>query len=115
MALIQEYKAEHDGKFGGYYGHFRRNCPHGIEVARSRLAKFWTVTIQLYKKIGATGQLFRQMSMAARWGDRYRQLVEPLDVARYYRDGFFADNQVEYDGAGNRPKQHGFLQRNWNM
>lgn len=112
MALIQEYKAEHDGKFGKYYLHFRRHCPHHIEVARSRLAKFWKVTIQLWEQKALPDGFFAR-GQWLRWGDRYRQLVEPLDVARYYRDGFFEENQVEYDEARNRPKQHRFLQQEW--
>lgn len=100
------------GHFGKYYTHFRQNCPRDIEVARSRLAKFWKVTIHLYEQ-GALPERVFTRGQWLRWGDRYRQLVEPLDVARYYRDGFFVDNQVEYDKAYNRPKQHRFLQKKW--
>ena len=112
MALTQEYKTKHSREPGKYYEHFRLNCPNKIEVARSKLAKFWKVTIQLYEQKALPDNFFER-GQWLRWGDRYRQLVEPLDVARYYRDGFFEDNGVEYDKAGNRPKQHRFLQTKW--
>lgn len=40
MALIERYRAEHSGEFGGYYAHFRQHSPLIVEVARSKLAKF---------------------------------------------------------------------------
>ena len=112
MALIQKYKTDCSKESDGYYGHFREHNPLEIEVARSRLAKFWKVTIQLYEQKALPGNFFDR-GQWLRWGDRYRQLVEPLDVARYYRDGFFEDNGVEYHKADNRPKQHKFLQSQW--
>ena len=113
MARIQEYKTQHSGDSGQYYAHFRRECPREIEVARSRLAKFWKLTIQLYEEKALPDNFFDRTGQWLRWGDRYRQLVEPLDVARYYRDGFFEDNQKEYNEAKNRPKQHRFLEEKW--
>lgn len=113
MALIQRYKTEHSGTVGGYYAHFRRDGRPDVEVARSKLAKFWKVTIQLYEQKALTDTFFDRRGPWLRWGDRYRQLVEPLDVARYYREGFFEENQAEYDKASNRPRQHRFLQEEW--
>ena len=115
MALIQEYKTKHGER--GYYEHFRRNFGHDkdiarIEVARSRLAKFWKSTIHLYEQ-QALPDNFLERGDWLRWGDRYRQLVEPLDVARYYREGFFDENQKEYDQVKNRPRQYRFLLEKW--
>lgn len=113
MVLIERYKAEHKDDPGGYYAHFRKHNPYDIEVARSRLARFWKITIQLYRDKALPVEFFERGNWL-RWGDRYRQLVEPLDVARYYRDKFFEDNKgVEYDEAKNRPSQHRFLEDRW--
>ena len=50
MARIQEYKMNRIREPGHYYAHFRQNSPLDIEVARSRLAKFWKVTVHLYEQ-----------------------------------------------------------------
>ena len=115
MVRIQKYKDEHKNDPDGYYWHFRQERPPEIEVARSRLAKFWKLTIQMYKEKALPDDFFNRKGEWLRWGDRYRQLVEPLDVARYYLDGFFEDNQKEYNMATNRPKQHRFLQEKWKL
>ena len=104
MARIPEYKMKQIREPGRYHAHFRQNSPLDIEVARSRLAKFRKVTIHLYEKKAALSDGVLDRGQWLRWGDRYRQLVELLDVARYYRDGFFAENHVEYHEADNLQK-----------
>lgn len=113
MVTIERYKEKHKKERGGYYKHVRVHNPEEIEVARCKLAKFWKITIQLYSEKALPAEFFERGNWL-RWGDRYRQLVEPLDIARYYRDKFFeANGEVEYEKAKNRPSQHRFLEDRW--
>lgn len=62
-----------------------------VDPARKYLMGFWRDTTRLYKRCKLAGEDFRDFfAPKSRWlmqGSQFRVLVEPLDIANWYKAG----------------------------
>ncbi|XP_058187050.1 lipase-like PAD4 [Rhododendron vialii] len=91
-AQIEWYKASCDASDDrmGYYDTFKLGGPSKkdgkVDMNRRKLARFWDDLIQMLD----TNQLPHDFHRRAKWVNAsqfYKLLVEPLDIAEYYRTG----------------------------
>lgn len=91
-AQIEWYKASCDASDDrmGYYDTFKRRGPSKkdgkVDMNRRKLARFWDDLIQMLD----TNQLPHDFHRREKWvngSQFYKLLVEPLDIAEYYRTG----------------------------
>jgi len=109
MAELEWYKERCEKQIGiTYYDSFKKNDRKDIDanLRRVKLALFWDEIIEMLEG----HELPRDFQSKNKWiyaGNTYSRLVEPLDIAHYYR---------MYEGKGNylsdgRPTRHKVLQK----
>eukprot|EP01018_Ginkgo_biloba_P037611 Gb_07530 [translate_table: standard] len=115
LAELEWYKmlcADNDQKeLAGYYDSFKQqksNKHFKANVNRLDLAGFWDQTIEMVER----HELPEDFQSQNKWinaGTAYRMLVEPLDIANYYRLGKHEDSG-HYLAHG-RPRRYRVLQK----
>eukprot|EP00253_Pinus_taeda_P029005 PITA_29005 len=91
-----------------YYDSFRKHEDIDTNLRRERLAGFWDEIIEMWERHELPND-FQSQNKWINAGNTYRRLVEPLDIAHYYR-------MSEGEGKGNylsdgRPTRHKVLQK----
>jgi len=110
MAELEWYKerCEKDGGIG-YYDTFKNQIDRkdvgGADTRRVKLAEFWDNIIRRWEGHELPSD-FESQNKWINAGNTYRRLVEPLDIAHYYR----TNGNGNYLSDG-RPKRHKILQR----
>eukprot|EP00253_Pinus_taeda_P015554 PITA_15554 len=108
MAEIEWYKesCEKDGDIGYYDAFKNHNMKSHIEanLRRVKLAGFWDEIIEKWEGHELPSD-FESQNKWINAGNTYRKLVEPLDIAYYYRNN--SNGNYLSDG---RPKRHKVLQ-----
>ncbi|KAG5536794.1 hypothetical protein RHGRI_024281 [Rhododendron griersonianum] len=108
---IRKYQSEREARKVGYYDSFK--LQNDVEdfhanVKRLELAGMWDEIIEMLKKYELPGE-FEGQEEWIKLGTEYRRLVEPLDIANYYRH-LKNDDTGPYMTKG-RPKRYRFTQR----
>ncbi|RDX64077.1 Protein EDS1L, partial [Mucuna pruriens] len=114
MKEVEEYKAicESEIQNKGYYDAFKMQeelRDFRANVMRLELAGVWDEIIEKLMSY----ELPDEFEGKKEWvdlGTRFRQLLEPLDVANYYRHGKHYEDGASYMGKG-RPKRYRYTQR----
>lgn len=100
-AELEWYKAYCDDSEDqlGYYDSFKRykyrKREHKVNMNRYKLDGFWDNVINMLEN----NQLPRNFHREAKWVNAsqfYKLLVEPLDIAEYYRSGIDANPIITY-------------------
>nr|WMM66260.1 EDS1 [Saussurea medusa] len=108
LDLIRGYKERHLEGQTDYYNAFKQQDEHqGFEanINRLELAKIWDVVVEMLMRKDLPDK-FEGREEWVDLGTEFRRLVEPLDIANYYRHSKgsgYMDN--------NRPKRYRFTQR----
>ncbi|KAK3028010.1 hypothetical protein RJ639_040009 [Escallonia herrerae] len=111
LQKMQEYKKDGERRKVGYYDSFKlQNEVKDFQanVTRLELAAIWDEIIEMIKK----NELPDEFEGKKEWidlGTEFRRLVEPLDIANYYRHAKNED-AGSYMEKG-RPKRYRFTQR----
>jgi len=109
MAELEWYKEGCEKDSGiGYYDTFKRLDKKDIEadMRRVKLADFWDETIEKWEGHKLPSD-FESQNKWINAGNTYRRLVEPLDIAHYYR---MCKGKGNYLSDG-RPNRHKVLQK----
>ncbi|XP_050206670.1 lipase-like PAD4 isoform X2 [Mercurialis annua] len=115
-AEIEWYKASCDLSDDqmGYYDSFKQRGAskrdYKVNMNRHKLAQFWDCVIRMLEN----NQLPHDFQMRAKWVNAaqfYKLLVEPLDIAEYYRTGMHR-TKGHYIGNG-REKRYRIFDRWW--
>ncbi|KAL1326784.1 hypothetical protein HN51_036897 [Arachis hypogaea] len=115
-AQIEWYKAlcdEHDEQVG-YYDSFKSRSAKSamkVNINRHKLARFWNDVIEMMEK----NELPHDFDKRAKWVNTshfYKLLVEPLDIAEYYRKGLHR-TKGHYMENGNRERRYVMFDRWW--
>eukprot|EP00253_Pinus_taeda_P032539 PITA_32539 len=103
MAELEWYKESCED---GYYDNFKNQDRKGIhaDINRVKLAGFWDEIIEKWEGHELPSD-FESQNKWINAGNTYRKLVEPLDIAYYYRN----NRNGNYLSDG-RPKRHKVLQ-----
>lgn len=111
LSDVKEYKIKCEGKDMNYYDAFKhQNNPEDFKanVKRIELAGIWDEIIELLKRY----ELPDGFEVCKKWvklGTDFRQHVEPLDIANYYRH-LKNDDTGPYMVKG-RPRRYKYTQR----
>ncbi|KAK2965149.1 hypothetical protein RJ640_005312 [Escallonia rubra] len=111
LSMIQEYKASCKLRKAGYYDAFKLQKDiedFNANVKRVELAGIWDEIIEMLKKYELPDG-FEGQKEWIELGTEYRRLVEPLDIANYYRYLKNEDTGSYLDMG--RPKRYRFTQR----
>jgi hypothetical protein len=109
MAELEWYKERCEKEDGiTYYDSFKYQDKKDIRADRHRLKLegFWDEIIDLWEGMSCQCN-FESQNKWINAGNTYRKLVEPLDIAHYYRNNQGNDNYLS-DG---RPNRHKVLQK----
>lgn len=112
MKELKRYKETWEHQKKGYYDGFKEQAdPEDFKanVKRLDLAGVWDEIIDKLIK----NELPEGFEGKKEWieiGTRFRRLVEPLDIANYYRHSRNRDGRVYMDKGG-RPKRYRYTQR----
>ncbi|KAF8006001.1 hypothetical protein BT93_K0320 [Corymbia citriodora subsp. variegata] len=112
LEALKKYRkaSEEDGV--GYYDAFkfqRKEDDFKANVKRLELAAIWDEIIEMLRN----KQLPDEFEADKKWvdlGTQFRRLVEPLDIANYYRHSR-TDDAGHYLKIGNRPSRYRFPQK----
>lgn len=109
---IQSYQTESAKRRLGYYDAFKlQNTKSDFKanVNRLELAKIWDVITEMLKNQDLPDE-FESREDWIKLGTEFRRLVEPLDIANYYRHS--KNNETEsYLGSRGRPTRYKYTQR----
>ncbi|XAR50123.1 Carboxylesterase, partial [Bertholletia excelsa] len=111
LVSIQKYRIDHAVRRLGYYDAFKQqNYAEDFKanVKRLELAGMWDEIIEMLKRYELPDE-FEGRKDWIELGTRYRRLVEPLDIANYYRHLKHEDTGPYLIKA--RPKRYRFTQR----
>ncbi|GLU21436.1 hypothetical protein SLE2022_375740 [Rubroshorea leprosula] len=111
LAMLEEYKTRCEARKVGYYDAFKisKNVDDfNANVKRLELAGIWDEIIEMLKRDDLPDGFESQKDWVL-LGTRYRHIVEPLDIANYYRHSKNEDTGP-YLMRG-RPKRYRFTQR----
>ncbi|KAH0975591.1 hypothetical protein GBA52_017490 [Prunus armeniaca] len=109
MKKLEDYREFYNGKDGGYYQAFKiqgEKKDFDANVSRLVLAGIWDEIIEMLKKY----ELPDEFECTDKWiklGTNFRNLVEPLDIANYYRHA----KGRRYMDKGGRPRRYKYAQR----
>ncbi|XP_058180503.1 protein EDS1L-like [Rhododendron vialii] len=111
LRSIWKYQSEREVRKVGYYDSFK--LQNDVEdfhanVNRLELAGMWDEIIEMLKKYELPGE-FEGQEDWIKLGTEYRRLVEPLDIANFYRH-LKNDDTGPYMFKG-RPKRYKYTQR----
>ncbi|MED6156417.1 Lipase-like pad4 [Stylosanthes scabra] len=115
-AQIEWYKAlcDEQDEQAGYYDSFKSRSSRKsmkVNINRFKLARFWDDVIEMMEK----NELPHDFDKRAKWVNAshfYKLLVEPLDIAEYYRKGLHR-TQGHYMENGNRERRYEMFDRWW--
>ncbi|KAJ6868839.1 hypothetical protein NC651_033820 [Populus alba x Populus x berolinensis] len=110
LGKLQEYQSKCAHKVG-YYDAFKSSEEEEdfhANVARLELAGIWDVIIEMLKRYELPDE-FEGLEEWIGLGTRYRRLVEPLDIANYYRH-LKNEDTGPYMGKG-RPRRYKCTQK----
>ncbi|CAH2072723.1 unnamed protein product [Thlaspi arvense] len=86
MAYMERYKKKSKEKNIGYYDDFKTQLVFLYEGLRKQLNDYWvSVVEEAEKKPQSDVSILRKRFLLA--GNNYRRLMEPFDIAEYYRNG----------------------------
>lgn len=111
LAFLEEYKTRCEVRKVGCYDAFRASKSaddFNANVKRLELAGIWDEIIEMLKRHELPDG-FESRNEWVQLGTRYRHIVEPLDIANYYRHSKNEDTGP-YVTKG-RPKRYRFTQR----
>ncbi|KAL2936006.1 Protein EDS1L [Bienertia sinuspersici] len=111
LNLIERYQASCEVRKVGYYDAFKMQKhteDFNNNIRRLELAGIWDEIIEMLKRNGLPDD-FEGEKEWIEIGTRYRRLVEPLDIANYYRHLKHEDTG-SYIGKG-RPSRYKFTQK----
>ena len=119
LRAIEDYRAtckDQDQKLG-YYDAFKRQTSQDdfkANVNRLELAGIWDEIIEMLKRYELPDE-FEGLEDWIKLGTRFRRVVEPLDIANYYRHSREKDNGPYMGEKGvpsiPRPKRYRYTQR----
>eukprot|EP00253_Pinus_taeda_P015650 PITA_15650 len=89
-----------------YYDYFRKHEDFDTNLHRESLAGFWDDIIEMWERHELPND-FQSQNKWINAGNTYRRLVEPLDIAHYYR---ISEGKGNYFSDG-RPTRHKVLQK----
>ncbi|GLJ28544.1 hypothetical protein SUGI_0561650 [Cryptomeria japonica] len=110
MAQLEWYKMRSKDNGPGYYDAFKQIVERKdfyVNLARKRLEEFWDKIIEMEEKHVLPID-FRTRNKWINAGTAYRRLVEPLDIADYYRT---LKGNKSYLSDGARPHRHIVLEK----
>ncbi|CAL1357942.1 unnamed protein product [Linum trigynum] len=108
MAYLEWYKKDSRNKGKGYYDSYKiQSTTADIEIAKHKkfLTNYWKDLVQQAESKSQKESLFFR-TMFLYGGTNYRRMVEPLDIAEFYRDG-----NRDYKKQGRSP--HYILLEKW--
>ncbi|KAF7134982.1 hypothetical protein RHSIM_Rhsim08G0167000 [Rhododendron simsii] len=111
LRKIRKYQSEREARKVGYYDSFKLQNDvedFNANVTRLELAGMWDEIIEMLKKYELPGE-FEGQEDWIKLGTEYRRLVEPLDIANFYRHSK-NDDSGPYMIKG-RPKRYRYTQR----
>lgn len=111
MKGLEEYRLFNEQKGGGYYDAFKKQDDKkdfDANVKRLVLAGIWDEIIEMLKRYDLPDE-FEGQGYWIELGTNFRRLVEPLDVANYYRHAKNEDTGA-YMIKG-RPRRYRYTQR----
>ncbi|CAL9031149.1 unnamed protein product [Prunus brigantina] len=109
MKKLEDYREFYKERDGGYYQAFKiqgEKKDFDANVSRLVLAGIWDEIIEMLKKY----ELPDEFECTDKWidlGTKFRDLVEPLDIANYYRHA----KGRRYMDKGGRPRRYKYAQR----
>lgn len=112
MIVLEGYRASCETKGVGCYDSFKlHEYPEDFvaNVKRLELAGMWDEIIEMLRRYELPDG-FEGEETWVELGTRYRRLVEPLDIANYYRKSLNEDTEM-YMKPGSRPKRYWYTQR----
>ena len=110
--VIAEYQKACDDRKIGYYDSFKiqkGNEDFEANVKRLELAGIWDEIVEMLKRYELPDG-FESNEDWIKLGTKFRKLVEPLDIANYYRHSKDEDTGT-YLREGGRPKRYKYTQR----
>uniref|UniRef100_A0A0C9QPJ0 TSA: Wollemia nobilis Ref_Wollemi_Transcript_14737_2268 transcribed RNA sequence n=1 Tax=Wollemia nobilis TaxID=56998 RepID=A0A0C9QPJ0_9CONI len=110
MAELEGYKRYYEGRGTCYYDFLKQQTEIkdiDANLRRTKLANFWNEIIDKVEKHELPSN-FQSQNKWINAGNAYRKLVEPMDIARYYRTN--KDNK-SYLSEGVRPHRHIVLEK----
>lgn len=107
MAELEWYKECCDNQDVGYYDSFKSQNQKDIDanLRRINLAQFWDDILEMWERHELPSD-FKSQNKWVNAGTVYRRLVEPLDIANYYKT--HQDSNYLTEG---RPNRHKVLER----
>ncbi|KAK9925866.1 hypothetical protein M0R45_023128 [Rubus argutus] len=111
MKGLEEYRLFNEQKGGGYYDAFKKQedkKDFDANVKRLVLAGIWDEIIEMLKRYDLPDE-FEGQEFWIQLGTKFRRLVEPLDIANYYRHAKNEDTGA-YMVKG-RPRRYRYTQR----
>nr|XP_048327582.1 senescence-associated carboxylesterase 101-like [Ziziphus jujuba var. spinosa] len=97
MVYLEWYKKLSKNEKSGYYDSYKEKkgmCDFNVEVFKEKLTLYWIDMVkEVENKPQKDGSSFRTRYLGA--GTNYRRMVEPLDIAEYYKE-----NKLNYETQG---------------
>ncbi|OWM90464.1 hypothetical protein CDL15_Pgr014767 [Punica granatum] len=112
MTVLEGYRTSCETRRVGYYDSFKLQKYQEdfmANIKRLELAGMWDEIIEMLKRYELPDG-FEGEDSWVELGTKYRRLVEPFDIANYYRNSLNADTQL-YMKPGSRPKRYWYTQR----
>ncbi|KAL5544325.1 hypothetical protein UlMin_008109 [Ulmus minor] len=111
LVEIEQYRKMWEGHKVGYYNGFKlqeKQDDFKANVKRLELAGIWDEIVEMLKKYELPDN-FEGIKEWVKLGTRFRRLVEPLDIANFYRHQKNDDAGAYMDKG--RPKRYRYTQR----
>lgn len=112
IKILQEYKQRNNGRGVSYYEAFKlQTDPRDFEsnVSRLKLASVWDDIIEKLRNYELPDEFESKKEWVER-GTEFRRLMEPLDIANYYRHPRKGDSGTYLEGKG-RSSRYKYTQR----
>ena len=113
LEMMRKYKENARIRRLGYYDSFKlqnEDDDFHANVSRLELAGMWDEIKEMLKEFELPDD-FEKKREIIDLGTKYRRLVEPLDIANFYRHSKDKETGAYVIGGGPRPKRYRFIQR----
>ena len=113
LKMLRKYKENAQISRLGYYDSFKlqnEDDDFHANVRRLELAGIWDEIKEMLKEFELPDD-FEKKPEIIDLGTEYRRLVEPLDIANFYRHSKDKETGAYVMGEGPRPKRYRFIQR----
>ncbi|KAH9304200.1 hypothetical protein KI387_008604, partial [Taxus chinensis] len=110
MGWLEWYKGRSKANDTGYYDSFKQlsnKKDFKVNLYRKSLETFWDEIVEMVEK-HELPSIFRFLHKWINAGTAYRRLVEPLDIADYYKNH---EGNESYLSQGVRPHRHSALEK----